>query len=179
MKLNTKIFLFLLLITMIFISGCTRQTTTIPETNKEQVSTKTVTTPIGGNVQQTIPENYSEIYHKLQECGTSIQCDAWINSYLNTNRVQWTGRFVDATSEFAIVLVEFIGDPGVYYNEGDEREIFLYDIPASDLIKLKSGQNITFNGQLKIKTDSSRLYDRAARWEDSSLQLYDVKIQNI
>lgn len=40
MKLNTQLLLVLLLITMVFISGCTQQTTTTPETNKEQVIPK-------------------------------------------------------------------------------------------------------------------------------------------
>lgn len=44
MKLNTQILLVLLLITMVFLSGCTQQTTTAPETNKvtpqEQPKTK-------------------------------------------------------------------------------------------------------------------------------------------
>lgn len=40
MKLNTQLLFVLLLITMVFISGCTQQTTTTPETNKEQVIPK-------------------------------------------------------------------------------------------------------------------------------------------
>ncbi|MBU4075927.1 MAG: hypothetical protein KKI06_04365 [Euryarchaeota archaeon] len=40
MKLNTQILLVLLLITMVFLSGCTQQTTTAPETNKEQPKAK-------------------------------------------------------------------------------------------------------------------------------------------
>jgi hypothetical protein len=40
MKLNTQILLVLLLITMVFLSGCTEQTATTSETNKEQPKIK-------------------------------------------------------------------------------------------------------------------------------------------
>ena len=136
----------------------------------------------GGNVQQTIPENISDIRAKLVNCGTIIQCDEWVNSYLNKNKVRWTGTLKDANSEKAIVTIM-----DTYGSDPWKSKVILYDISPSELIKLNKGQNITFEGQLKIDTDLFREGDyRKLTWDEAwqtathgtGIELYDVKIQN-
>lgn len=167
------------------------------DTNAPLASQKSELSSTSGNVQQTIPETYSDIYHKLQECGTVIQCDDWVNSYLNKKKVRWNGTVVDANSEKAIVNVILIGDE---QRESDSngtvirviapgtvsRRVYLFDISSVDLLKINKGQNITFIGQLKIDVDSFREHQSglgqmswSQAWDGRSpVNLYEVEIQN-
>jgi len=122
-----------------------------------------------------ITDTYTEIGNKLRTCGTLLQCDTFVDSYVNTNRIQWTGVVAD------------VGDNVLLYvsKEANNPNVRLYGIDEPIRLKLKQNQEITFTGQMKLEksmTDNPYGSGRITwgdAWGRKVLNIYNAEIQNI
>jgi hypothetical protein len=132
-----------------------------------------------------IPETISDISIKIfDNCGTTIQCDNWIETHINGKYVRWNGIVSDARDNMLIVSTEHIipKSQSMFGKEKKEQAtIYLHGLSEEDLLKFKSGDMIQFIGKINIEKNS---YGSQLTWFNMispsgaiKLELYDVTIE--
>lgn len=136
-----------------------------------------------------IPETISEISQKiLVDCGTTIQCDNWIETHVNGKYVRWNGTVSDAKDNVLVVSVvhhNLIRDGRQDYMP-PSVPVYLYDLSKNELLKFKNGDKVQFIGKINIKK-SSPPYNKeySSVWASmmgispfgEKLELYDATIE--
>jgi hypothetical protein len=117
-----------------------------------------------------IPETISDITDKiLTDCGTTIQCDNWVETHINGNYVKWNGVVSDATNDVLIVSVQYNFPTGSIggmktYNKDAQANVRLHDLSKEELLKFRKGDKIQFTGKINIRKDYTPLNDYYDSW---------------
>lgn len=103
MKLNTQILLVLLLITMVFLSGCTQQTTTAPETIKEPSKPKLSSLEPSDLILQLsdLPSNFT-----IKERTERVSSDVSENARNLSWKKGYYGRFAKVETLLDMTVIE-------------------------------------------------------------------------
>ena len=116
--MKTKIILILVISSLII--GCVGNNNTNSFTN-QKTSTKNI-----------IPETISDISQRIfEDCGTTIQCENWIETHINGKYVRWNGTVSDAKDN---VLVVSVGQNNLKRSDGMQDymppyvTVYLYDL---------------------------------------------------
>lgn len=165
-----KIKIILLLVISSLIMGCV---------DNSIVQNKTSTS------KNIIPETLSDINIKiLSDCGTTIQCDDWVENHINGNYVRWDGTVIDASNDMLSVSVNYDFPSGS--NGGkktfvkNQATINLHGLSKEELLKFKKGDNTRFTGKINIKKGSPPYDSYYTEWLyliGSYIDLYDVNIE--